>query len=165
MKKSLLLLSAGLILAMASSIGAHAAGVSAIDGECNIRSGPGTEYSRIGTLYSDTPLEHTGSVRYDNRGAAWYSVKCGSEEGWVSSKYAVLDEKGSGSSDVCFAAVTAKVYSGPGTGFETVGTLEAGGEVKYTGKSECDSVGVRWYCVKYKGSKAWVSSEDTYIGK
>ena len=61
-------------------------------GDVNLRSGPGLDYGSLGTVRKGAVLEYLGQTRTDERGVDWYRVSTGATEGWVSSKYAELDE-------------------------------------------------------------------------
>lgn len=92
--------------------------------ELNIRSGPGTGYASVGSLdYGDrvTILEQ---FTYNN--VTWGCTK----NGWISMQYVYVDGKGTG--DDIYGIITAdelNIRGGPGTGYDSVGSLEYGDEV------------------------------------
>ena len=51
-----------------------------------VRSGPGTNYSRIGSLSQGKTFVVKGSAK-DSSGVTWYKLNYGSKTGYVSSKY------------------------------------------------------------------------------
>ncbi len=55
------------------------------------------------------------------------------------------------------------VRTGPGLGYETIGSLAKGGGATYLGNSSVDNRGVTWYNIDYKGVSAWVSSRYTVL--
>ena len=57
-------------------------------GSAHVRSGPGLDFSVLGTAGDGATLTYAGETKKDDRGVAWYSVKYRGEYGWVSSKYA-----------------------------------------------------------------------------
>lgn len=64
--------------------------VRAISGDTYLRTGPGLSYSKIGVLYQGQAAEYLNDTQYDNRGVAWYYVRWGGGNGWVSSRYTTL---------------------------------------------------------------------------
>ena len=92
--------------------------------ELNIRSGPGTGYASVGSMdYGDrvTILEQ---FTYNN--VTWGCTK----NGWISMQYVYVD--GTGTDDEIYGTITAdelNIRSGPGTGYDSVGSLEYGDEV------------------------------------
>lgn len=52
----------------------------------NVRTGPGTSYSKVGTLYSKNQVYITGEQK-DSGNTLWYEVVGESVQGWVSSTY------------------------------------------------------------------------------
>ena len=67
-------------------------------GNVNVRTGPGLDYGKLGTVNKGQTLTYAGDTRYDNRGVAWYSVYYNGRTGWVSSKYASVNGGSSGKS-------------------------------------------------------------------
>ena len=47
---------------------------------------------------------------------------------------------------------------GPGLGYSKITSVQSGTKLEYMGKTSTDDRGVKWYYVKYKGRKCWVSS-------
>ena len=68
-------------------------------GNVNVRTGPGLDYGKLGTVNKGQTLTYAGDTRYDNRGVAWYSVYYNGKTGWVSSKYASVKGSSSGKSN------------------------------------------------------------------
>lgn len=92
--------------------------------ELNIRSGPGTGYDSVGSLdYGDrvTILE-----QFTYNKVTWGCTK----NGWISMQYVYVD--GTGTGDDIYGIITAdelNIRGGPGTGYDSVGSLEYGDEV------------------------------------
>lgn len=134
-------------------------------GDVNVRSGPGLGYSILGTIRKGGTLDSDGTTSVDSRGVAWYRVYYGSNTyGWVSSVWATLYSGGSGSvvqpGGATYVRATASVNlrSGPGTGYDDIGTLAKGEQVRYL-SSSTDSRGNVWYQVQYYSyGTGWVSS-------
>ena len=55
--------------------------------DVNVRTGPGTYYSSIGTLYKGSTADYTGTKKYDGSGRLWYQINYYNNIGWVSSRY------------------------------------------------------------------------------
>ncbi len=92
--------------------------------ELNIRSGPGTGYASVGSLnYGDRVVI---LERFTYNGITWGCTK----DGWISLQYVFLD--GTENDDSEFGIVTGdqlNIRSGPGTAYESVGSLNSGDEV------------------------------------
>ena len=92
--------------------------------ELNIRTGPGTGYTTAGSLsYGDrvTILE-----QFTYNGTTWGCTK----DGWIAMTYVFVD--GTKNDDSQYATITGdelNIRSGPGTGYNSVGTLNEGDEV------------------------------------
>ena len=59
--------------------------IRAID-DVNVRTGPGTEYPQIGTLYRGDTADYTGTKKKARNGNYWYQINYYNRVGWVSSK-------------------------------------------------------------------------------
>ncbi len=116
--------------------------------ELNIRSGPGTGYASVGSLdYGDrvTILE-----QFTYNGVTWGCTK----EGWISMQYIYVD--GTDTEDKIYGLITAdqlNIRSGPGTAYDSVGSLEYGDEV--TILFELTVGDVTWGNIE----KGWISME------
>jgi len=145
----------------------------------NVRTGPGTNYKSIGSVRKGSTLPSLGSVKYDSRGTAWYSVDFGDQTGWVSSAYATATSmpgestyggggsKSDGSTaggqysvSGSYVEITGKcnVRSGPSLDHSTLGTIYKGDTASFAGLASTDSRGVTWYKIYYKSGTGWVSS-------
>ena len=153
----------------------------------NIRSGPSLSDRSLGTAHKGDLLTGTGSIRRDSRGVNWYSVLFRGGNGWISSSYAQLTGKSSGSSSSgssssggsysggsssgshvsgsVVQAVSGNTYirTGPGRSYKLLGTLHKGNSLPYLGQTASDERGVTWYKVSYNGSAGWVSSKYTKV--
>lgn len=141
---------------MATVFAAEAVGTVTAD-VLNVRSGPGTSYSRIGYVYEGN------QVNVLEREDGWYVIEYNGGTGYVAEGYLeVTGEVGSSSSDTSVAnqtgVVTAdllNVRSGPGTNYDRIDTLANGKKVTLLGASN------GWYQISYDGKTGYVSG--TYI--
>ncbi len=115
----------------------------------NVRSGPGTGYSKLGLLAKGTKVEKLGTS------GSWTIINYSGTKAYVSSDYV----KAVGSSDIAAASgyVTAtanvNVRSGPGTGYSKLGVLSKGATAAKLGTSGS------WTIINYNGTKAYVSTD------
>ena len=115
----------------------------------NVRSGPGTGYSKLGLISKGTKVEKLGTS------GSWTIINYNGQKAYVSSDYV----KAAGSSNTTAASgyVTAtanvNVRSGPGTGYSKLGVLSKGATVAKLGTSGS------WTIINYNGTKAYVSTD------
>ena len=133
-------------------------GVVQVSNTLTIRSGPGTGYSKVGTLKNNTRVEileqkSVGSV-------TWGKIS----NGWISLQYVKLETTGTGNTSTGNTTTTTvvgtgtvvnctqlRIRSGPGTTYSQVGYLAKGTKVSFT---EYKTVGsVKWG----KISNGWIS--------
>lgn len=88
------------------------------DGPLNVRSGPGTGYDRIGTLNKGTEVTILETLD------GWYKIYSGDLTGYVSSQYISTD--GNTAQEGLVLSGPLNVRSGPGTGYNRIGSLQAG---------------------------------------
>ncbi len=103
-------ITAGILAALA----APAAGHTVNTDNLNVRSGPGTTYSIVGTLTRGTMVNVVGTS------GTWSKID-GPKTGWVSTQYLTAS-----SHSATVNASSVNVRSGPGTGYSIVGTLSNG---------------------------------------
>ena len=53
--------------------------------------------------------------------------------------------------------------TGPGLGYESIGTLFIGDAALYLGASSVDERGVMWYCIRFGNQTGWVSEKYTIL--
>lgn len=58
--------------------------------DVNVRTGPGTNYVVIGTLYNGMSADYTGTSQMDRNGRLWYQINYYNYVGWVSSLYSYV---------------------------------------------------------------------------
>lgn len=126
----------------------------------NVRSGPSTSYSKIGTLSKGEKVE----VISESKG--WSKILYKNKEAYVSSEY--LSKMSSGGSNEDNKPEVSKetkivntnslnVRSGPSTSYSKIGTLSKGEKVDVISESN------GWSKIIYKNNEAYVSSE--YLSK
>lgn len=122
----------------------------------NVRSGPGTGYSRVGSL------PNGASVTVLSQSGGWYQIRYNSLTGYVSGDYLSYTSNGastptqSPSGSIGTGVVTASALnmrSGPGTGYSRITTLPNGATVTVLAQSG------GWYQVSYGGKTGYVSGE------
>lgn len=122
----------------------------------NVRSGPGTGYSRVGSL------PNGASVTVLSQSGGWYQIRYNSLTGYVSGDYLSYTPNGGStptqppSGNLGTGVVTASALnmrSGPGTGYSRITTLPNGATVTVLAQSG------GWYQVSYGGKTGYVSGE------
>ncbi|HHW60571.1 MAG TPA: SH3 domain-containing protein [Syntrophomonadaceae bacterium] len=110
----------------------------------NVRSGPGTEYPVIGSLYQDTQVEVLDSQN------GWYQIQYRTLKGWVSGNY--IDVKKSTQLRVTGSSVNLR--SGPGTDYPVLGSVKQGDLLVLV------AAGDQWHQVKTTaGTTAYISAQ------
>ena len=115
----------------------------------NVRSGPSSNYSKLGILIKGTKVEVV--ERYSN---GWYKIKYKGSYGYVSGAYVSLD--GSKGEVIATGKTTAglNVRSGAGTGYKKIGHLNKGTKVEIVTK-----LSNGWYKIKFNSSYGYVSGD------
>lgn len=121
-------------------------------GTANVRSGPGTNYSKVGQLSGGDSVRKIGEV------GSWALIEWKGGVAYVSSS--LLSGSGStntGSSSVVTgnavqATANVNVRSGPGTNYSILGWLSKGETTTKTGTSG------NWTIISYNGGKGYVNS-------
>ena len=117
--------------------------------ELNVRSGPGTGYASVGSMdYGDRVVI---LEQFTYNGVTWGCTK----NGWISMQYVFVD--GTENDDSQFATVTGdelNIRSGPGTGYDAVGTLNSGDEITIlfileVGDTSWGNISKGWVCMDY----------------
>ncbi|MDL2234730.1 SH3 domain-containing protein [Christensenellaceae bacterium OttesenSCG-928-L17] len=115
----------------------------------NVRSGPSTSYSKLGTLSKGATVTVVGSVN------EWTIINWNSGTAYVYTSYLSFSSSGSPGTSSGWVAATGgvNVRSGPSTSYSKVGELSRGDKVQKTGVSGS------WTQVRFNGSTAYVSSK------
>ena len=143
--------------------------VKATGGKSNLRSGPGLDYTDIGTIQKGETAAYLGEQSTDERGVVWYKVRYNGKTGWVSSRYTTLtNDGGTSTKETSSGYVKAtggksNLRSGPGLDYTDIGTIQKGETAAYLGEQSTDERGVVWYKVRYNGKTGWVSSRYTTL--
>ena len=149
-------------------------------GDVKVRSAPSKNAEELGVLHEGQRALYAGETRKDDRQVEWYKISMNGRTGWVSSKYAIVENRastssgsslsGSGSNksatsgqSVAISGGKCNIRTGPGLNYDTIGSLKAGRVVRYLGKSQKDNRGVTWYYIEFEGEKGWVSSKYGYL--
>lgn len=140
----------------------------------NVRSGAGINYDDIGTLEKGEKVLYLGKTSRDAKGNKWYKVQLYSEgTGWVSAQYAKLVTDVAGAEGVANGSVAvsgsyvkatggkSNLRTGPGLGYDDIGTIQKGETANYLDRYSTDERGIVWYYVSFDGEKGWVSSRYT----
>jgi len=89
----------------------------------NIRSGPGTNYQIVGTVYQGT------QVTVSQQQGDWYKITIGNTTGWVNGSYITVQA----AAKVTVTGTTVNLRSGPGTNYDIVGQVAKGDTLTYLG--------------------------------
>lgn len=90
----------------------------------NVRSGPGTGYASVGSLNYGDRVAILEQFTYN--GTTWGCTK----NGWIAMTYVFIDgTKNDDSQEGYITGNALNIRSGPGTGYESVGSLDSGDEV------------------------------------
>lgn len=116
----------------------------------NIRSGPGTGYDSVGSSYgSGTRVNILEQIN------GWGCT----DKGWISLNYVYIDgTEGDGAGTGVVTGDNVNIRKGPGTGYESVGSLNEGDEVEILAQFEID--GTMWGCTE----DGWVCMDYVGVG-
>ena len=128
----------------------------------NVRSGPGTTYSVLGSL------NHGSAVTVSVENTAWYKFAFNGRTAYVSSAFITLDSQApvnpppapqTKTAYVNTPGSTLNVRSGPGTGHAVMGSLKHGEKISVTDE------GGEWFKLSFNGktgyvNKTWTRADD-----
>jgi len=115
-----------------------------------VRSGPGTDYSKLGGFSKLREVEVTGITSN-----GWYRVKFGRETGYVFGQYMQeADFIVEDASLTMYTTGSVYVRSGPGTDYSKIGGVSCWRSVKITGISSNG-----WYRVNFSGKVGYISGD------
>lgn len=152
------------------------------DPGANVRSGPGTNYNRVGQAPQGHWYKILSCTLSDDTGNDWYKINMDGTICWISSTLVELDGNTSGtingkpisnsnnnsnSNTVSIIGETCYIFddgnnvrSGPGTNYSIIGQVNSGASFKIydyeictTGKKPRD-----WYKIYFNGQYGWISS-------
>lgn len=130
------------------------------NGPLNVRSGPGTGYSVLGTVKKGATISVKKKATLKS-GAVWYQFSYNGKTGYVLAKYVKLTNIVSETSMNRKAVVNANtlaVRSGPGSSNSKLGTLSKNKEI-YVNQVVTLASGKKWYRFKYNSKTAYVSGD------
>jgi len=139
----------------AGSTGTTAKGTTMyITSAVNVRSGPGTSYSKVGELSKGDAVIRVGTT------GSWSIIEWKSGTAYVSSGYLTPTNpnagSGSATGSIKLQATTGvNIRKGPGTGYAILGVLDKGDTIYGTGVTSGT-----WTQVAYKGEIAYVASSS-----
>ena len=114
----------------------------------NIRSGPGTSYGSIGSVNKGDILFSKG--KSDN----WYMVEYGNSTGYIIEDYVTIEHGGFytavDSGTLSVNGTDVNIRSGPGTEYQSIGSVSSGTTLTVTGKSD------NWFQVSYNGRTGYI---------
>lgn len=125
----------------------------------NLRSGPGTSYSKVASIPANAILTITGIEN------GWYKTSYNGSEGYVSSDYITLSTSSSAETTATEPTNTTRtgilntngsslnLRSGPGTGYSKVASIPAGAVLTITAEES------GWYKTSYNGKTGYVSAD------
>lgn len=121
----------------------------------NVRSGPGTNHSRIGSILRNTKVELL------EKSGTWYRIRTAAVTGFVDERFLrVASASRSETASLKTATVDAtilNVRSGPGTNNRITGRLKRGARVTITGSSS------GWYKIRFGNIQGYVLSEHLKV--
>lgn len=124
----------------------------------NVRTGPGTSYSKLGTISKGTAITIVGTNSSQN----WYKfTSSGYAEGWISASYVNVNGSASTTTTTSTTASTTKktttanlnMRSGRGTGYKVLATIPKGTSVAVSDLSN------GWYKVVYNNVTGYCSAK------
>ena len=138
----------------------------------NVRSGAGTEYSRVTSLSNGTAVTIIGEEK-DSSGATWYKIQYAGGEGYMHSDYVTVGDLGNQGSNPSeepsyqeksakVNASSVNVRSGAGTNNRIVATLSLNSVITVIGE-EKDGNGATWYKIRYNGGEGYMLSDYVTI--
>lgn len=140
----------------------------------NIRTGPGTNYAKLGSVTSGAMFTLLGTAQASN-GVLWYKIQYGSSQAYVIS---TLSRASYGSAQTpstpappasnpgylsYYFVVTGSavnIRTGPGTNYSRIATLPYGAQYGISDYAVASN-GVGWYKFQYAAGYAWIVS--TYV--
>ena len=118
--------------------------------QLNVRSGPGTNYDAVGSMSKNDRVQILERIKIGN--TTWGCTS----KGWISMDYVYVDgTAGEGSGTGTVTGSQLNIRSGPGTNYDSVGSLNSGDTVKIYAQFTIGDM--TWGCT----DKGWVSM--TYV--
>ncbi len=134
---------------------AEGSGQLVVTSDVNVRSGPGTSYSVLGIARVGETLTTTGTADEGK----WYRVTYNGQTGYVNRKLVSVQGYSEGTSTTTATSGgtlevigDVNIRSGPGTGYDIIGTAKAGATLEYI-----NHTATNWYEVKQGDKTGFVA--------
>ena len=116
--------------------------------QLNVRSGPGTDYEKVASYDFGTRVNVLHTIKIGD--TTWGCTK----DGWIAMGYVYVDgTKGENSGTGTMTGDGVNIRSGPGTNYDSVGSLKKGTTVEILHQVKID--GRTWGCI----SKGWIAMD------
>ena len=122
----------------------------------NYRTGPGTTYSKVGTLSKGSSVQIETGYQKKVNGTVWHRAKINSKTYYLSSVY--LTETVEKTYTAYRTTVKLNYRTGAGTSYTAAGTLESGTIVQVEDGYSKSANGYTWYRIKINSKNYYVSS-------
>ena len=134
----------------AAAADGDAVGTLVVASDVNIRSGPGTEYDKVGEAKTGAVLSAVGR----SSDGKWYLVSTESGTGYVNRKLVTVRDYAEITAQSGTLTVTGDVNlrAGPAVGYDKIGEAKTGAELRLTGATDTG-----WYRVEYEGKTAYLA--------
>lgn len=121
--------------------------------QLNVRSGPGTNYDKVDSLTYGKRVNILEQITID--GTTWGCI----EQGWISMAYVYVDgTEGEGAGTGVVIGNQVNIRSGPGTGYQSVGSVNTDDTVKIYAQFEIGDM--VWGCT----DKGWIAMQYVTMG-
>lgn len=118
----------------------------------NVRSGPGTGYTKLGVLYKNA------TVQIIANSGSWYKIAYGSGYGYVSGSYVKLNETTSSVYTMGVTTAALRLRNGPSTKYKTLLVIPKGTSIPLMAQSN------GWYKTYYDGTTGYCSGSYIKAG-
>ena len=127
-----------------------------VTADVNIRSGPGTDYDKVGEAKKGAMLNALGR----SSDGKWYLISYNGVEGYVNRNFVRVQAYAEVTEQTGVLSITREVNirSGPGTGYEILGVGHAGDTFTLTGVSDTG-----WYRIRFSGATAFLAADYAEI--
>ena len=121
--------------------------------QLNVRGGPGTNYDKVDSLVYGNRVHILEQITID--GTTWACT----EDGWISMAYVYVDgTEGEGAGTGVVTGDNVNIRSGPGTGYQSVGTANNNDTLKIYAQFEIGDM--VWGCT----DKGWIAMQYVTMG-
>lgn len=139
-----------------------------VSSSVNVRSGPGTTYSCLGTAKLNTTWTAAKKDVKGTDSASWYEISYNGKTGYVRYNYGQIVTESSASSSsgqslasnakakVINVTTSVNVRSGPGTNYSALGTAKLNSTWTAVKKNVIGTDGANWYQIIYNGKTGYI---------